>query len=444
MPSHPLHDRSGDPRIQDLPVSPEVRQAIECIGERLGKKYKSTRVAFRDCEVDGYGIMHLDQVRSFFRRYGYGTNYADPLFEAMSDEAGTVRLLDLQQLFGPYINPSEQTSYTTGKKTSTPMSEKIDGCFGAMRLPHHVRLVLEDIGFKLSQRFVSAREAFRFIDSDSSGTVSHEEVRAFFAMLGYADRDADEFMRHVDANRSGYISSEFFHQLFGSSFLNSTATSPPVLNDLEFERAIGKFGKLMLLKYSSVRTAFRAIDSSGHLGRVELCTFFSDHNFDPALGNQIMDRIGGPDCDEINYVEFVNWMSPYTTTSEATPTAPREEKKLMGTQSAANTRLEKVVEMIAAKAQQRHQSGRSFFRQINVQDGRVTRFEMQKLFRLYGYSAEETNTFLGVVGGGSGGYNARGADTVHGNDSFDFDEIRKIFTRYFERTEHHHVTRRAL
>jgi len=66
--------------------------------------------------------------------------------------------------------------------------------------------MLAMIGEKVRQKFSKAREVFRFVDSDHSGTISRSEVQFFFRFFNVHSDEADKFFDGFDRDEDGEIS----------------------------------------------------------------------------------------------------------------------------------------------------------------------------------------------------------------------------------------------
>lgn len=68
------------------------------------------------------------------------------------------------------------------------------------------QLMLAMIGEKVRQKFSKAREVFRFIDSDHSGSVSRTEVHFFFRFFNIPKKEADKFFDNFEVDEENEIS----------------------------------------------------------------------------------------------------------------------------------------------------------------------------------------------------------------------------------------------
>lgn len=66
--------------------------------------------------------------------------------------------------------------------------------------------MLEMIGEKVRQKFSKARDVFRFIDSDHSGSISRSEVRYFFRFFNIPKEEADQFFDGFEVDEENEIS----------------------------------------------------------------------------------------------------------------------------------------------------------------------------------------------------------------------------------------------
>jgi len=66
--------------------------------------------------------------------------------------------------------------------------------------------MLAMIGEKVRQKFSKAREVFRFVDSDHSGSIDRSEVRFFFRFFNISRDEADQFFDGFDVDEEGEIS----------------------------------------------------------------------------------------------------------------------------------------------------------------------------------------------------------------------------------------------
>lgn len=81
----------------------------------------------------------------------------------------------------------------------------------SVRKPEHsdnleFQQMLAMIGEKVRQKFSKARDVFRFVDSDHSGTISRSEVHFFFRFFNVNSRQADQFFDGFDRDEDGEIS----------------------------------------------------------------------------------------------------------------------------------------------------------------------------------------------------------------------------------------------
>jgi len=75
--------------------------------------------------------------------------------------------------------------------------------------------MLAMIGEKCRQKFTHARDVFRFVDTDHSGSVSRSECRFFFRFFNVNQDEADNFFDGFDADEEGEISyTEFVKYLW--------------------------------------------------------------------------------------------------------------------------------------------------------------------------------------------------------------------------------------
>lgn len=163
--------------------------------------------------------------------------------------------------------------------------------------------MLELVGSKVSQKFSKARDVFRFVDSDHSGTISRSECHYFFRFFNIVPEEADKFFEGFETDDEGEISYiEFLKYLWPhinpgneqtpwrlakANPEEDKAEEPVKIYQREekadqvelpadLRRARVNIAQRLDLRYKTRRDAFRDLDTDkdGVVSREEVRTFF--------------------------------------------------------------------------------------------------------------------------------------------------------------------------
>jgi Ca2+-binding EF-hand superfamily protein len=372
-------DNSGSQFFQ---FSESMNSIIERIGVRLQSKYRKATDAFRGIDLDGDGTVNMKENRIFFLEHQYKTDTADEFFYTLDkNREGYITRDSFLYVFGPFLSRERQDSHPRVKSKKKHAE-----------LSNECALMLEAVGAKLSQKYNSAKDCYRLLDRDRDHKVSLDELRFFFKNHGWAKSDADFFfyeIADVQVDPDNVSMARFQHIM--SAFVNfPTHPRFNVPDDPLLEADIEKLSKKLAVKYKDVRTAVRNLDGDrdGTIGFEEMANFVAFCGFQREFAERIFRHLDADTNSSINYLEFQRWLGmhihPGENESEVDP-HKRPENKVR------DSAVTRTIEAIGQKADQKYKNMRNTFKTVVHENGRVTRTELHRFFRNFGYRATEAN-----------------------------------------------------
>jgi len=207
-----------------------------------------------------------------------------------------------------------------------------------------LRLVCEQIGQKASQKFRTARDAFRYVDSDKDGKVTRSEMRYFFLAYNFPKVVADRFFDHMDRDNSGEVDFQEFINFLGPyiqpahtsdayaddeeprSNMNTAPrvrvpTGPPrkpagdrkPAIDREFRDVLELIRIKAVQKFHNAREVFNFVDINydGTINRNEMRAFFQAFNLPKEKADAFFDALDEDGSEDVEYMEFLKHVGPY-------------------------------------------------------------------------------------------------------------------------------------
>jgi len=201
-----------------------------------------------------------------------------------------------------------------------------------------LRMMCEQIGQKASEKFRTAREAFRYLDSDKDGRISRGEMRYFFLAYNFPKVVADRFFDFLDVDGSQHVDYDEFLQLLGpyiqpevksnfpdnlrkKSVRRRCRDAVPDQEDTRKRRDIARdFRDVLELirvrsaqKFSNAREVFNFVDVdyNGTITYNEMEHFFRKFNLPTEKAQAFFDRLDEDGSGDIEYMEFLRHVGPY-------------------------------------------------------------------------------------------------------------------------------------
>lgn len=205
---------------KDPDLRNELKTLMTDIGRKLPLKFKHKRDAFRMLDLGRDGRITRSEMQAFFRGFGWGPDVADRMFDLLREEPhGQVDFKSFMAHFDRIIGPQ----FRMAKRK--PMIEMDD-----KNIEKEVNDIAAIVQDRLVTKYKTVSDAFRAIDLNKDGTVSHHEMKTFFRNCGMSYAQADKVFFALDADGSGEVQYDEFIGLFGgqqeAKVLDETRSQP--------------------------------------------------------------------------------------------------------------------------------------------------------------------------------------------------------------------------
>jgi len=404
----------------------EVAQIFHDLAVATARHNHSVNKAWGALNPARVGAITKDKMQEHMALYGYDEATASQVFDYVDkDGSGEIDYQEFQGLFGPYIMPDWVEKREISKKdrgwpdAAPELKDK------------EMKKVVRELGEAFGKKYKTAFQAFRQMDSDSSGSLTRDEVREFFGKFNFGQTLADRFFDCLDQNDDGDIDYREFQSHFSPYIVkgydgkawgqraapeisvNERLLAPKKIEDKELARVVESVGQAASKRYRTIRDAWRAVDmdKDGKICRKDVKEWFSHYGYGEDVANKFFDYVNH-EGDEIDYREFNNHFGPhifgwrqlgletlhkYQSRSAPELATARSVVSRDGTSSIASSvsrttqysekELNRIASHIGEKMRDKHGNNvRRAFRSVahDTKD-HVTRDDMKNLFRNYGY-----------------------------------------------------------
>lgn len=194
---------SESPRRIDPGVRKELRKMFLDIGIKLPLKFKQSRDAFRSLDLERRGRISRSELHGFFRGFGHAEDKADLVFSLLDNEGQG--FIDFAQFMAHFDGVLGGPAFRLGHRAAPTVD---------MRLEKEVNEIASVINERLTTKYRNVNEAFRALDLDEEGFVSHKGIRKFLLSFNMPLDAADKFYNALAKNGSRVPYDEFV-ALFG-------------------------------------------------------------------------------------------------------------------------------------------------------------------------------------------------------------------------------------
>lgn len=185
----------------------ELRGLMQDIGTKLQLKFRHPRDAFRMLDLQRDGRITRQEMRAFFRGFGYAEPVADKIFDMLVEDAhGGVDFNAFMSHFDSMLGPQFRCAK---RKPLIEMENKV--------LEKEVNDLAIVIGQRLTTKYKSVQDAFRAMDLNKDGTVQLSELKTFFRSFGMQPEIAEKVFGVLAADgvdEGGGVKYKEFMQLF--------------------------------------------------------------------------------------------------------------------------------------------------------------------------------------------------------------------------------------
>lgn len=183
----------------------EMKEVMKDIGEKLPRKFKHVRDAFRPLDLSHNGKITKTEMRSFLRGFGWRHEVADRLFSLLDEDGrGEIDfngfMAHFEMVLGPANRPAQR-------------SELVDVADDQLNLEvNQIASILSD---KLLTKFSSAREALRTLDLRNNGQITQKEMQLFFRSMCMPVASGKKLFNCLRKDGADSVQYEDFLALFG-------------------------------------------------------------------------------------------------------------------------------------------------------------------------------------------------------------------------------------
>jgi Ca2+-binding EF-hand superfamily protein len=288
---------------------------------KASSKFKTVREAFRFVDADRDGHVDKEELRYFFRSYGFGPQVSDGFFDFLDvDGSGELNYDDFINYFRPHIVRGvhgnrvpelEAQQDFIGSDAGESVATTTQRLDPALRT--ELRMLMQDIGRKLPLKFKHSRDAFRTLDLDRNGRITRAEMRGFFRGFGYAEDISDRVFDLLleketgDVNFAAFMA--HFDKIIGPQFRQAKRTPlipvPDSRQQNEVEKVVRAIQERMTTKYRNVTEAFRDVDlnKDGSIDRYEMGIFLKKLGHERSA-DKFFDALDENGDASISYDEF--------------------------------------------------------------------------------------------------------------------------------------------
>jgi len=290
---------------------------------KASSKFKTVREAFRFVDADRDGHVDKEEMRYFFRSYGFSPQVSDCFFDFLdTDGSGEIDYDDFVKYFWPHIvqgvhgenrQPQREVEqYVIGSEdTASSSSHGVQNLDPALRT--ELRMLMQDIGRKIPLKFKHPRDAFRTLDLERNGRITRTEMQGFFRGFGYTEDISDRIFGLLVEKETGDVNfaafMAHFDKIIGPQFRQAKRTPLiPVLDGRhqnEVEKVVRAIQERMTTKYKTVTEAFRDVDlnKDGSIDRHEMRVFLKKLGHERSA-EQFFDALDENGDSLISYDEF--------------------------------------------------------------------------------------------------------------------------------------------
>jgi len=200
-----------NPDLKELMHDKELKKAMAGIESKFATKYKHVRAAFRAVDLDADGKVDKDEMRNFFRMFGYSEELADKFYGILDqDNSGGIDYDEFVAIF----------RVADGQPIDCAPREALVKVPQDPKLTAEISKLAKMTSKKMDAKFSNATEAFRFIDLDQTGLVTRDEAHVFFKMMCIPPEKIDEvFEAFGHGHDEGFPRAQFM-QIFGPRSFN--------------------------------------------------------------------------------------------------------------------------------------------------------------------------------------------------------------------------------
>jgi Ca2+-binding EF-hand superfamily protein len=396
MPDWTDKDREQRPRAPSLTIPPprqledrKMRKVIEDLGTSLAMRHKSAHHVFRTLDAENDGTLSKTKVREFFARQSYPKDVADRFFATFpKDSDGEISSHEFTSYFTPYIikgydgkGINEVPQYMS--KVKIPLRP-------AYVKDPELRAVLPGLEEAVKSRFPDLRQAFRAIDIEKDGKLERRDIQKFLGSYGHSKTISDKFFDHLNKEDDNHIDYMEFQAYFA-----------PVI-----------YGYPQLgLERNTVDTLKQRAQSEGRKASV------MGEGWESTLQQEAPKLRSRSSCSRSASV-----CESLTERSDRTRSDRTQSARGPRALRSSDSELNRVVANIGETMKARHGDCRSAFKRVATSHKDcVTRGDVQKLFRNYGYG-ESADQFFDRLDGDKTG-------------AVDYTSFQKIFAKHVDQAD---------
>jgi Ca2+-binding EF-hand superfamily protein len=440
-----------------------LRAVCEQVARKASQKYKTLREALRYVDSDHDGLIDKGDIRYFFRAYDFSEDVADRFFEWMNPAGNReIEYRDFERVMSRFVG-SELPDSKLGTKgcssastrEGTPSSWNSAGETN-VDIDTEFKDTLQFIAKKSKEKFVDIRRAFRPVRASGNGIIRREDMRHFFRIFNFPQREADRFFDRLDVQAVGEVELARFMDLmrpYGAQGshkpMNGWAkpgfavelgtfpqqkspqqkstelaegVSPPVGStsneenpQKELRKVMQRMGEKLPLKFKHARDAFRVLDleRNGRITREEMRGFFRGFGEAPEVADRVYvllqdDALRG----EVNFAAFMKHFDGILGPSFR---QGKREPLVKGCDPFIEKELCAAAAILGERLLTKYQSISQAFRSVDLdKDGSVSRYEMRIFFRNFGMSFSSADKLFDAL-------------DVDKSESIEYDEFVAIF-----------------
>jgi Ca2+-binding EF-hand superfamily protein len=385
QPGKPLRDR----RMRDI---------VANIGVQLANRHLHPFDAFKALDHNGNGVLDKNIVRSFFGQFEYPKEVADEFYNKhlKRDEEGLVDYLEFTSHFCAYMKQGFESDEVRAKNEA--LSARPESRFlyaGTKELDNledqDFARCLRRVGENAARKFSSIRKAWRTIDPHKHGAINKDEMAVFFDRMGYNDRRiVDKLFAIAELDGEDNITYLEFQKYFAPVISGNSA--------LGAERQISENKTFAERLVSANCHGEKCKKSESRFS--ENCLLQNRSSSVPASARELRQRSKADDATEKRREKSVEASAEHRAYAKSPKVSDRE--------------LSRVVTGISEKMRARygdrlHQAFKGF---ASRDKEYVTKGDVQKIFKDYGYADVAGQFFDRLDGDGTGAVSYNSFETL--------------------------------